>query len=299
MEIVHVKSIDQTAYFEIIPSLGGMLSQLNWDGNVIKIPFADRYNLGDNPYHPSALLAPWVNRIRNGNYSFEGRNYQLPINEPNLGNAIHGLLARKPFECHIENQKATLRYKYQVDEKAYPFPFEMKLGYEFLENNVFQMYFEAKNTGTSNMPYACGWHPYFTIPEGELADWTIKFNSESKCISDSQMIPLREEQYDASMGVDLGKETLDNVFRLQKMSQHITQLISKKTGASLFMEQSSIDFPFLVVFAPEGENCIAIEPMTANTDAFNTGDGLKVLPPGEAFQLSVKIWYRKAEKTDF
>jgi aldose 1-epimerase len=65
------------------------------------------------------------------------------------------------------------------------------------------------------------------------------------------------------------------------------------------MEQSSIDFPFLVVFAPEGENCIAIEPMTANTDAFNTGDGLKVLPPGGAFQLSVKIWYRKALKTDF
>jgi aldose 1-epimerase len=101
------------------------------------------------------------------------------------------------------------------------------------------------------------------------------------------------------MGVDLGKETLDNVFRLQKMPQHITQLMSKKTGASLFLEQSSLDFPFLVVFAPEGENCIAIEPMTANTDAFNTGDGIKVLAPGELFRLNVKIWYRKAEKTDF
>jgi hypothetical protein len=38
--------------------------------------------------------------------------------------------------------------------------------------------------------------------------------------------------------------------------------------------------------------------MTANTDAFNTGDGIKVLAPGELFRLNVKIWYRKAEKTD-
>lgn len=65
--------------------------------NIVKLPFSDRYPLASNPYHLSAVLTPWVNRVRNGNYSFEGRNYQLPINEPNLGNAIHGLLARAPF----------------------------------------------------------------------------------------------------------------------------------------------------------------------------------------------------------
>jgi len=299
MEIVHIKSPDKTAYFEIMPSVGGILSQLNWGGNFIKIPFSEQFELGKNPYHPSALLSPWVNRVRNGNYSFEGRNYQLPINEPNLGNAIHGLLARKPFKCVLGNHSATLTYKYSAEEKAYPFPFDMQLIYEFSAHNEFLIHFEAKNTGAGNMPFACGWHPYFKLPEGSLANWSIRFDSKSKCISDTQMIPLREEEFNAGLGVDLGIETLDNVFRLHKMPKHVTQLKNKQTGTTLFIEQSSEDFPFLVVFSPEGENCVAIEPMTANTDAFNTGDGLLILAPGEIFQSLIKIWYLKADKTDF
>jgi aldose 1-epimerase len=297
MEVIRVPNQDQTAFFEVIPSIGGMLSQLHWDGNVIKIPFADQFELNSNPYYPSALLSPWVNRVRNGNYSFEGRNYQLPINEMNLGNAIHGLLARKPFSLQLENAIATLSYQYHAEEKAYPFSFEMKLTYEFLSSNEFQMQFEAKNTGTSNMPFACGWHPYFCLPEGTLADWGIQFNSLSKCISDSQMIPLREEDFDASNGIDLGKENLDNVFRLKSLPKHVTRLYNKSSQTSLYLEQSSIDFPFLVVFAPENQDCIAIEPMTANTDAFNTFDGLRTLAPGEVFCSQVIIGYSKADKT--
>ena len=295
MELIQVKSADQSAYFEIIPSIGGMLSQLNWSGDVIKIPFSSQYPLATNPYHPSALLSPWVNRVRNGNYSFEGRNYQLPINEENLGNAIHGLLARKPFSYQTEGAKAIVRFEYQAEEKAYPFPFETTLTYEFDANNVFHMQFEAKNTGDGNMPFACGWHPYFKLPEGELVEWNIRFDSLSKFHSDSQMIPLREEPFDASYGVNLGEETLDNVFRLKPMDKH--QTIFGNGQSTLTLEQSSIDFPFLVVFAPENENCLAIEPMTANTDAFNTGDGLRILAPGEKFQSTVKIWFSKADKS--
>jgi aldose 1-epimerase len=295
MEVIQVKSADQSAYFEIIPSIGGMLSQLNWSGDVMKIPFANKFPLATNPYHPSALLSPWVNRVRNGNYSFEGRNYQLPINEENLGNAIHGLLARKPFSYQIEGSKAIVRYAYHAEEKAYPFTFETTLTYEFDANNVFHLQFEAKNTGDGNMPFACGWHPYFQLPDGELSDWTIRFDSISKFHSDSQMIPLREEPYDASRGVSLGEETLDNVFRLHPMGNHQTVFDSGKS--KITMEQSSIDFPFLVVFAPEHENCLAIEPMTANTDAFNTGDGLRILAPGEKFESTVKIWFSKADNS--
>ena len=296
MEIVHIKSPDGTAYFEVIPAFGGMLTQLNWAGNVIKIPFENQFANSENPYHPSALLSPWVNRVRNGNYSFEGRNYQLPINEPNLGNAIHGLLARMPFDVSLEASKATLTYHYDAEEKAYPFPFEMQLSYSFSVDNSFQLQFQAKNTGSGNMPFACGWHPYFNLTQGNLADWIIRFDSISKFHSDSQMIPLREESFDASAGVDLGKEVLDNVFRLEPKTKHITNLYNKQKKESLYLEQSSIDFPFLVVFAPENSNCVAIEPMSANTDAFNTGDGLRILAPDEIFHSSVKIWYEKADR---
>src|SRR5215470_19485987 len=38
------------------------------------------------------LLVPWPNRIRDGAYSFDGRNLQLGLTEPELGNASHGLV---------------------------------------------------------------------------------------------------------------------------------------------------------------------------------------------------------------
>ena len=37
------------------------------------------------------LLLPWPNRIEDGRYEFGGRTHQLPLDEPERRNAIHGL----------------------------------------------------------------------------------------------------------------------------------------------------------------------------------------------------------------
>jgi aldose 1-epimerase len=38
------------------------------------------------------ILIPWPNRLQDGSYEFEGRRHQLPLNEPEHYNAIHGLV---------------------------------------------------------------------------------------------------------------------------------------------------------------------------------------------------------------
>src|SRR5262249_17615774 len=38
------------------------------------------------------VLIPWPNRLQDGSYEFDGRRYQLPLNEPERRNAIHGLV---------------------------------------------------------------------------------------------------------------------------------------------------------------------------------------------------------------
>ena len=38
------------------------------------------------------VLIPWPNRLQDGSYEFNGRRYQLPLNEPEHRNAIHGLV---------------------------------------------------------------------------------------------------------------------------------------------------------------------------------------------------------------
>jgi aldose 1-epimerase len=81
------------------------------------------------------------------------------------------------------------------------------------------------------------------------------------------------------------------------MEKHVTELYDNKREISLYLEQSSIEFPFLVVFAIEDQNAVAIEPMTANTDAYNTGDGLLVLTPEAQFDAEVYLWVGKGSKS--
>src|SRR5262245_65527693 len=38
------------------------------------------------------VLAPWPNRLDAGRYSFEGREGRAGLDEPAMGNAIHGLV---------------------------------------------------------------------------------------------------------------------------------------------------------------------------------------------------------------
>jgi aldose 1-epimerase len=290
IELINTQSGEKA---RILPECGGTLCQLF---EHISLPGSGPIH--QNALHPSALLAPWVNRVRNGNYSFQGRNYQLPITEPALGNAIHGFLARKAFqiiEKEILPDRAilVLQHVYAGDYPGFPFPFVFQLTYELHTNGHFFIRFEIANTGENQMPYAIGWHPYFSFPDTDLSDLEISFSPCSKFISDAQMIPLREELVEYAEPVDLAKESLDNVFRLQASEFHTTTLTNKRTKSSLFIQQKIDDFPFLVVYAPKNEACVAIEPMTANTDAFNTLDGLKTLAPEAKFLSTVEIWLKR------
>ena len=38
------------------------------------------------------VLIPWPNRLQDGSYEFDGRRHQLPLNEPERRNAIHGTI---------------------------------------------------------------------------------------------------------------------------------------------------------------------------------------------------------------
>jgi aldose 1-epimerase len=287
----------------ILPEIGAALVELELicENKLVQlIHLPGEKTIGENDLYPSALLAPWVNRVRNGNYSFEGRNYQLPINESNLGNAIHGFLARKKFEiseekCNDDSTEVSFIHNYTGDFPGYPFPFIFTLTYKLSSKGTFAVNFKCQNTGQTNMPFACGWHPYFKIANAEISHLEINFSPTLKYISDPQMIPMAEESVSIPMPVRFSETTLDNVFKLESQTKHLTELSDQESKISLFLKQNSVEFPYLVVFAPHSENCVAIEPMTGNTDAFNTGDGLQVLSPNEKFTSIVEIWIDKAK----
>src|SRR5699024_1305364 len=75
-------------YTAEIASVGATLRSLSHRDRPLTATF------GADEVRPAALgtgLLPWPNRIAGGAYEFAGRSEQLPITEPERGNAIHGL----------------------------------------------------------------------------------------------------------------------------------------------------------------------------------------------------------------
>lgn len=304
-EIVSLKNPTTEERADINLTVGATLIRLqllldNELESIISMPGDDKYPLIDNGLHPSAILAPWVNRVRNGNYSFLGRNYQLPINEKELGNAIHGFLARKPFQigskiAEKEFCEVTLSFEYDGQTmEGFPFPFIFNVSYRLNANGKLEVTFQAINTGTEPMPFACGWHPYFSFPNTSIHDYQVSFAATQKFLSDAQMIPFKSESVAFKNGVKLASEKLDNVFLLEKLPYHVAELKELTQQKSIFIGHSSEIFPFFVAFIPEGYDCLAMEPMTANTDAFNTLEGLLTIDSQGVFNGNVAIWLGKS-----
>jgi galactose mutarotase-like enzyme len=48
-------------------------------------------------------------------------------------------------------------------------------------------------------------------------------------------------------------------------------------------------FPYAQIYAPADDEVLAIEPMTAPTDALESGDGLRVLEPGGTLTAAFSV----------
>jgi aldose 1-epimerase len=80
----------------VITEVGAGVRQYRYQGR----DYLDGYGEGElAPSGAGQILAPWPNRIRDGRYTVEGRQLSLPLNEPDVHNAIHGLVRWLPWEA--------------------------------------------------------------------------------------------------------------------------------------------------------------------------------------------------------
>ena len=81
--------IEGGGYTAVVLGLGAAVREVTYEGRPLVVGFdADE----EMPNFRGAFVAPWPNRIADGRYSFDGADYELPINEPERGTALHGLV---------------------------------------------------------------------------------------------------------------------------------------------------------------------------------------------------------------
>ena len=86
---------------EVWPALG--FNCFRWqvvrDGRTLDLLYADPALFGDGRPTRSGvpILFPFPNRIRDGRFAWDGKEYRLPTNDPAGKNAIHGFACRRPW----------------------------------------------------------------------------------------------------------------------------------------------------------------------------------------------------------
>ena len=88
----------------VVVEVGAGLRSYTVDGRDV----LDGYGRGEMcPSGRGQILAPWPNRLEDGAYDFDGRHLQLPINEIDAHNAIHGLVRWEAWSSGSVNRTAS------------------------------------------------------------------------------------------------------------------------------------------------------------------------------------------------
>jgi aldose 1-epimerase len=240
-------------------------------------------------------LVPWPNRLRDGRYRFAGRELQVPLTEPEKGNAIHGLGRFVPWEIvEVAPDRARLRL-FVPPQPGYPFALEVEVEH-VLDGQGLTVQTTGHNLGDAELPFGAGFHPYLTVGTPRIDETVLQTQAGTRLETDERGIPTGERaavagtEYDFATPRPLGAMRLDTAFGDLARDDHGFATVHLRApdggGVDLWMDEHHA---YLMLFTgdtlPEPERrrrSLAVEPMTCAPDAFHSGDGLWTLAPGQS-----------------
>ncbi|MDQ0895153.1 aldose epimerase family protein [Agromyces ramosus] len=243
------------------------------------------------PLSAGVVLVPWPNRVDGGLWELDGRLQQLECNEPEFGNANHGLLSQTRYAVAWADADA-LRLEAPVEGRAgYPFRLATAVEYHAVPDGV-RVRHEITNLGDRAAPIAVGAHPYLGIGDTKSRDLEIRVRAGAVLDLDERHIPRGISSVAA--GSDLRDWTpLDDVMRhgclaaLDVSDGLLRHGLRERGGAEVEL-WADPEFGYAQLYITDalpglgaGEVAVAIEPMTAPPNALRSGFGLTWLEPGE------------------
>ena len=130
--------------FSLVPEYGATVLELVFNGKNILDHYQSPEELKIGNWSKNAILFPFPNRLKNGQYEVAGKMYQFPINDMGTQNALHGLGHQKPFSIksiELSEAEAKIICTYQDDgeNEAYPFPFVCEISFCLKKTNEFEI----------------------------------------------------------------------------------------------------------------------------------------------------------------
>ena len=252
---------------------------------------------GDPKYwkRRSPILFPHVGVLKDGiAIHRDGKTYSSDI---------HGFA--KDMEFTVDNcQDNHVEFLLESNDttlSSYPYPFRFIVGFMLVEKAL-RVFMEAKNTGTSTMPFGMGGHPGFRCPlknNLRFSDYSVIFEKEENqscpyfidriyqvdknriILNNSRVLSLNYDDYK------------DNLLLFEDLQSSSLELRGPEDRPGLYFRWNG--FRYLGIWTPPDLNAplVSLEPWTSlparsNEDSlFDNKHGILFVEPGESY----KAWY--------
>ncbi len=238
------------------------------------------------------FLYPWANRLSGTHYKKAGPEVVLDPASPLLhfdanGLPIHGVPWSRLTWTVTERRpdRVTAGLDWSRADLLAVFPYRHRLTMTAGLQGDGLTIATTVHAGDGPVPVSFGFHPYIGVPDVARSEWRLTLPAMRQLALDERGIPTDKEAAFGGFDAPLGDRAFDDGFAL--LADRATLSIS---GGGRRISVDLIEgFQNTQVFAPKEKDFIALEPMTAPTNALISGDGLRLVVPDANFRAAFRI----------
>ncbi|MGZ3141003.1 aldose 1-epimerase family protein [Lentzea chajnantorensis] len=274
----------------VITTVGAGLRSFEVNG----VPYVETFGPDEKPpMSAGAVLVPWPNRTAGACWTLDGEVQHLEVTEPARGNAIHGLVRRRPWSV-LEHTGSLVTLETVIDpQPGWPAALRTTVSYA-LDDNGLTIAHHVTNVGELATPFGVGTHPYPRAGNASTDSCTLTLAATTvlpldleRMVPSGPAVPVEGTSYDFRAGRPLAGVQLDTPFGgcepgRDGLVRH--SLAGDGWGVELWADP---DFRWVQVYTPEAYpgrgRAVAVEPMTCPPDALNSGVDLIWVAPGESW----------------
>ena len=223
----------------------------------------------------SPVLFPFVGSIKNGTYSYNGKEYKISTR--------HGFARTEDFEL-VEKTENSLKFRFSSNSetlKKYPFEFDLFLTYT-VNDGILEIGYNVVNKNNSDMYFSLGTHPAFALDVNDdikLSDYYLEFeknetsqkyklnkkglvlDEKADCLNNDNKLQITETVFD------------DDAIIFKNLKSEKVTIKNSKNSKELSVEYKG--FPYVAFWSKSKAPFMCIEPWFGISDFENTNGKLK------------------------
>ncbi len=244
----------------------------------------------------NAILFP-PNRIKGGEFEFEGRKYTFPINEKKTRCHLHGELYKTPFE--ITAQEAD-RVKFSYSAKAgeylgFPHAFRLEREYSLSDDGMRETV-SVTNLSDENMPFMLAFHTTFNapfLPDSQTENCYFESGVIREHLRDENYLPTLEYASMRARELEMRsgeyKVSASALSAFYSHEGNTSNLVDKSAGVRIAYTASD-EYKYRMLWRKDGAPYFVCEPQTCAIDCFHLDspaeeNGLITVRPRETKKL--------------